>query len=836
MKYKRVWALVAFSGLAAAACGGTPSESSGASSLALSRSDVQVLAHEDDDAYFMNPLTYQSLKSGSSLCSIYLTAGDNGEGTTPDDDGRLFYLDRERGIRDLYFLMTTRRGSGTTSDPLNYMWSSDRFVAAGNVDVQRFTLAGGPNEPQVRLFFFRMHDAVDLPNVLNGTTVTNLEGKNYDRALVISSIAAIYRDCGASRIRLLEPYTGTGLGIYGPDNADHWAAGAFGLEAHFNYAAPHDLQYFRGYSITGDGATVGSERPNLTVSERDEKWLGHFTYARYDKNVRYYCLGDETRCPPGAYLPWGPRTFPISAALSLNTPSLTGTLSAINGPAHRCLNVSGVSLVVTDCNVSGNRTRWTLTHGVSGSTGQIRFGSLCLDAGANPTTGTVPTLSSCISPPTTSRQSWALLSNGQLRGPRGFCLELQTSNTTVALKHCTGTVYPKDSTLREPSGLQTWNLQLADAVQMTSSFGDSYDSQMTTTPSVYGSIRLGDVSGDGYADVCARRSSGIWCALNIVDSFGGRKFGSATLWTTSFSDGAGWGAEKYGATMQLADVNGDLRADVCLRGQSGIWCATSTSFSFNNAVFTAAVFDDTGYGGSSDRYLSFRAADVNGDSLADFCARDGSVTCAINQLSSFTARPMYVSEFAGPHLQNWSVERYGSTLQWGDINGDGRQDVCGFGPGLTADPTSQLGRNDGSSYVAREEGIYCALSLNAAGVSGGPNDEFLQLARRWSFRSDFKNEGWANSNVYYRTFRLGDVNGDAKADLCARGQYGIVCALSNGLTFDSPRNVMPREYTDALGWNAPQYATTMMLGDVNNDNRADICARGAGGIVCSLAP
>src|SRR6185437_4813193 len=75
-----------------------------------------------------------------------------------------------------------------------------------------------------------------------------------------------------------------------------------------------------------------------------------------------------------------------------------------------------------------------------------------------------------------------------------------------------------------------------------------------------GSAQLGDVNGDGRADICGWSREGVMCALSD-----GRSFLKATLWLPETSRG----------TMELCDVNGDGRADVCVKGPEGWACGLS---------------------------------------------------------------------------------------------------------------------------------------------------------------------------------------------------------------------------------------------------------------------
>jgi peptidoglycan/xylan/chitin deacetylase (PgdA/CDA1 family) len=153
--------------------------------------------------------------------------------------------------------------------------------------------------------------------------------------------------------------------------------------------------------------------------------------------------------------------------------------------------------------------------------------------------------------------------------------------------------------------------------------------------------------------------------------------------------------------------------------------------------------------------------------------------------------------FAAPVLRFSPLAPHGAgaiTSATSDVDGDHRADRC----------------------ARRDSGIFCAL----ADRSGK-----LGAFRRWSVEGDFA--GAADP------IQLGDINGDGRADVCARSSEGLACALSNGRSFTRATIWLP-EMSDAAGWAA--YGATIRLGDVNGDGRADVCAEGPDGSVCALAP
>ena len=171
-------------------------------------------------------------------------------------------------------------------------------------------------------------------------------------------------------------------------------------------------------------------------------------------------------------------------------------------------------------------------------------------------------------------------------------------------------------------------------------------------------LRFADIDGDGKADACSRTPSGIACARNV-----GRRFDVAHTWLADMSDARGWADAKYASTVQLADVDGDGRADVCGRGPNGIACALSTGKAFGKIEKWARGSD------LADGDLRF--GDLNGDRREDVCARTTEgIACALSTGHGFTKATVWLTANSSA-LEAW---------QLGDVNGDHRADLCARGP------------------------------------------------------------------------------------------------------------------------------------------------------------
>ncbi len=282
------------------------------------------------------------------------------------------------------------------------------------------------------------------------------------------------------------------------------------------------------------------------------------------------------------------------------------------------------------------------------------------------------------------------------------------------------------------------------------------------------SVRFGDIDGDHLDDVCARFKDNFKCYLS--DGSGFKK----EIVSEDLKD-PGWVAPQYLSTFRMADVDGDSRMDICVRGDNNVYCWFWDEK--NNKLSAEVKMNNWGAKnnwGAQKYYTTIRLADVNGDGKADLCGRDAKgIVCQLSK-----GREAFGTEIRGPEWPDsvgWDDYDNYSTIMFGDLNGDTKDDVC-----------------------ARADGyITCHLSTGDGFKGGEHKIETLSNATHW------------NKPEYFRTLHMGDIDGDGRMDICGRGPNGVQCFLFNGEGFTE---VKGPAWKDSDGWNAPQYYSTMRFG------------------------
>ncbi|MFD9335130.1 PIG-L family deacetylase [Streptomyces sp. NPDC060028] len=218
--------------------------------IRTNRSILHVVAHQDDDLYFMNPDLVRSLQDGDRTTTVVLTAGeDDGINADVNDPARHtvpadpagYSTARGCGLRSAYARMAT----GDRSSP----WQREVTELVHGFAVECFTLVA---RPAVRMYFFQLHAALTSPQGMRtglyelwaGLTRTHptlpvwgsalARVQHVSREAVIGALAALLAETKATTVRMLDPdpeHDGGKRDFVVSDHLDHTAAAQFTVAA-----------------------------------------------------------------------------------------------------------------------------------------------------------------------------------------------------------------------------------------------------------------------------------------------------------------------------------------------------------------------------------------------------------------------------------------------------------------------------------------------------------------------------------------------------------------------------------------------------------------------------
>ncbi|MGR4879322.1 PIG-L family deacetylase [Streptomyces sp. LARHCF249] len=261
---------------------------------------VQVVAHPDDDLFFMNPDLSRSLLSGVPVTTAYLTSGEadgrnEARGATIRDPeqpaDRTHYAEaRQNGIRSAYAQMAT--GDRTSA------WKRTVIPTAGGGQAELDVLVA---KPHVNLVWFQLREArstaADNPDSLRGLWNGRIPALGaqlasgtpvkqqftYTKDQLIQAIAGVLARYKPTTIRMQDPTPGR-YGETGPytDHQDHMYGARFVQAASAAYAAQYtdrprfSVQSYLGYH--------NSTLPHALDPQTAETKTGYLrTYAWQDR-------------------------------------------------------------------------------------------------------------------------------------------------------------------------------------------------------------------------------------------------------------------------------------------------------------------------------------------------------------------------------------------------------------------------------------------------------------------------------------------------------------------------------------------------------------------------
>ncbi|GHD69972.1 PIG-L family deacetylase [Streptomyces goshikiensis] len=298
-------------GVLAVAAGRQTSAEAGEKELAVTAgpisttagSIVQIVAHPDDDLFFMNPDLSRSLAAGTTLTTTYLTSGESdgrneARGASAKDPAqpadRSHYAEaRQNGIRAAYAQMAT----GDRTSP----WRRTVMPTAGGGFAELDVLIA---RPTLNLVFFQLREARspagDNAQSLHGlwdgripalgaqlTAGTPVKQQfTYTKEQLTAAIAGILERYGPTTIRMQDPTPGRyeDTGKY-TDHQDHMYGARFVQAATARYALRQDRPRFSVQNYLGyhNGTLPHALDPQTAETKtgflKTYAWLDHEDYC-----------------------------------------------------------------------------------------------------------------------------------------------------------------------------------------------------------------------------------------------------------------------------------------------------------------------------------------------------------------------------------------------------------------------------------------------------------------------------------------------------------------------------------------------------------------------------
>jgi phospholipase C len=349
-----------------------------------------------------------------------------------------------------------------------------------------------------------------------------------------------------------------------------------------------------------------------------------------------------------------------------------------------------------------------------------------------------------------------------------------------------------------------------------------------------------DLTGDGAGDIVGFGLDGVWASLNN----GNGTFEPPNIVLSAFSFHTGWIVERH--PRFLADLTGDGRADIAGFGDAGVW----TSLNNGDGTFQPMKFvvADLGYnhGWRVDQHPRL-VTDLTGDGKADILGfgNDGVWVCLGNGDGTFRP-PKFVLNDLG-YNQGWRVGQHPRYVV--DITGEGKADIVGFGnDGIWV----ALGNGDGTFQPAKfvlagfnpGQGWQGAKHPRIMGdLNGDRRADIIGFGDAGVYASNSSGDGTFAPGVfilsemgYDNGWRIEnhsrfatDVTGDGKADLIGFGDDGVWVSVTGG----SGAKLVLAEFCFNKGWRVPYHP--LFLADLNGDRKADIIGFGDAGVWVALS-
>jgi len=649
-----------------------------------------LIAHEDDDLLFMEPDLIEAVQRGRGVTSVYVTAGNGTKGTAAANI-------RYEGDKEAY-----GAAAGDTSWQCGWI-EIDQHVAqhcrleAENISLVFLAYPDGGEEGQYPGSLLELWNGT----VKTSTTVADRTA-TYDQPGLIDTVGEIMHDVQPRVIRTLDVTSN-----HGHDHVDHEIVGALALMSLGTLDQHPTVIAYRGYDIDNEAPNKAPAIFNFVrpIIGRYEACAAKCNASCGGSCTDFESLHDD-------YLQ---RRYAFGFRRAG-----TGVLAAESGA---CLLADG------SLGACATAPVWSLD-----ASGELATTTGCLTVATDGSLG----VAACTG---TSAQRVFFDDEGhvwsaQPPAPQADmefahldCLTPSEDGATASAALCGQDQAP------------TWQL-LAPLVTTPRA-----TLQLATTGR---SVRLGDLTGDGLADLCSVIAGELECSPG--DGTG--QFGAAVaIGSLAIDPGS----------LAIGDVDGDGRPDACGRASTGTICALASN------GFAAVAFAPT-FGDGDVRADTAASLQVVADQV---CGADASgVVCAPSGTT--------LSTWPDPDATVWPADLDGdSAVDWCASGSAGP--ACGLASesGMTTDGVPWMYSNGGVPETVPSDPALTAV----ADIDGDGNADLCAVIDSGVQCARGQAHGFGPLASVFEApappvaLWLGDVNGDGRADACVDLGSSIACAV-----------------------------------------------------------
>ncbi len=180
------------------------------------------------------------------------------------------------------------------------------------------------------------------------------------------------------------------------------------------------------------------------------------------------------------------------------------------------------------------------------------------------------------------------------------------------------------------------------------------------------------MTGNGRADIVAFASNGVYVSLANGDG----TFAAPILASTAFGTNNGWTSQDA-YPRELADVNGDGKADIVGFGADGVYVSLANGDGTFAAPILATPSFGTANGWTSNDTYPRELADVNGDGKPTSSPWRRRRLYRAQQRDGTFQSPVFDFNDLTPSAGGWTSQNTYPRLT-GDVTGNGRADIVAF--------------------------------------------------------------------------------------------------------------------------------------------------------------